>query len=139
MRISDWSSDVCSPISLAGLHDERTGRIVRDFEQRLPPHQANIAPALAVSDLDRAIARHLDGRPVGQSGHTPLGLLRRDHKAARLGIGRMEKRQGAQGRDRSEEHTSELQSLMRISYAVFCLNKKKQDNTLTHTNTRQVK
>src|SRR3546814_7711704 len=33
--------------------------------------------------------------------------------------------------DRSEEHTSELQSLMRISYAVFCLKKKK--NTITHT------
>src|SRR3546814_2002608 len=31
---------------------------------------------------------------------------------------------------RSEEHTSELQSLMRISYAVFCLNKKKHTNTL---------
>src|SRR3546814_2351366 len=34
---------------------------------------------------------------------------------------------------RSEEHTSELQSLMRISYAVFCLNKKKQKHTTTHT------
>src|SRR3546814_3814644 len=34
----------------------------------------------------------------------------------------------AEGRTRSEEHTSELQSLMRISYAVFCLNKKTQDN-----------
>src|SRR3546814_3590376 len=33
---------------------------------------------------------------------------------------------------RSEEHTSELQSLMRISYAVFCLNKKKQKMRLTH-------
>src|SRR3546814_9239658 len=33
-------------------------------------------------------------------------------------------------RDRSEEHTSELQSLMRISYAVFCLKKKKNDNTV---------
>src|SRR3546814_5730649 len=32
--------------------------------------------------------------------------------------------------DRSEEHTSELQSLMRISYAVFCLKKKKKDKTL---------
>src|SRR3546814_5683969 len=32
---------------------------------------------------------------------------------------------GGRGRDRSEEHTSELQSLMRISYAVFCLKKKK--------------
>src|SRR3546814_10099980 len=34
--------------------------------------------------------------------------------------------------DRSEEHTSELQSLMRISYAVFCLKKKKQHKQLTH-------
>src|SRR3546814_1546018 len=34
-------------------------------------------------------------------------------------------------RDRSEEHTSELQSLMRISYAVFCLKKKKTTNTYT--------
>src|SRR3546814_2537453 len=33
---------------------------------------------------------------------------------------------GIGGRDRSEEHTSELQSLMRISYAVFCLQKKKK-------------
>src|SRR3546814_4988528 len=35
-------------------------------------------------------------------------------------------RASGQGRSRSEEHTSELQSLMRISYAVFCLKKKKQ-------------
>src|SRR3546814_4745909 len=38
---------------------------------------------------------------------------------------------GAQHRLRSEEHTSELQSLMRISYAVFCLKKKKLTQTLT--------
>src|SRR3546814_2352700 len=36
------------------------------------------------------------------------------------------------GSDRSEEHTSELQSLMRISYAVFCLKKKKRENKETH-------
>src|SRR3546814_7699905 len=34
---------------------------------------------------------------------------------------------------RSEEHTSELQSLMRISYAVFCLKKKRKSNTMSHT------
>src|SRR3546814_10186651 len=39
-------------------------------------------------------------------------------------------------RSRSEEHTSELQSLMRISYAVFCLTKKKQAKT-SHTSIRQ--
>src|SRR3546814_8202012 len=36
------------------------------------------------------------------------------------------------GNNRSEEHTSELQSLMRISYAVFCLKKKKPDKHLIH-------
>src|SRR3546814_4708448 len=36
------------------------------------------------------------------------------------------------GSGRSEEHTSELQSLMRISYAVFCLKKKKKQNKLTY-------
>src|SRR3546814_1828567 len=41
----------------------------------------------------------------------------------------------AENLDRSEEHTSELQSLMRISYAVFCLKNKKQHNT-TQNNTR---
>src|SRR3546814_6791844 len=38
------------------------------------------------------------------------------------------------GADRSEEHTSELQSLMRISYAVFCLKKKKNENNKTSNN-----
>src|SRR3546814_3708134 len=42
----------------------------------------------------------------------------------------------ARGR-RSEEHTSELQSLMRISYAVFCLKKKKENNTRTNTSHKQ--
>src|SRR3546814_5200085 len=45
----------------------------------------------------------------------------------------------ARARSRSEEHTSELQSLMRISYAVFCLKKKKQTHTSNyiHTNTNK--
>src|SRR3546814_2312644 len=42
---------------------------------------------------------------------------------------------GRCGARRSEEHTSELQSLMRISYAVFCLKKKKKQRTLTISNT----
>src|SRR3546814_8333381 len=46
-------------------------------------------------------------------------------------------RSGSQERSRSEEHTSELQSLMRISYAVFCLkNKRKQTNTQNNNMTR---
>src|SRR3546814_3667629 len=41
-------------------------------------------------------------------------------------------------RDRSEEHTSELQSLMRISYAVFCLKKKKKTTNINHNNNNQI-
>src|SRR3546814_9433814 len=41
------------------------------------------------------------------------------------------------GGERSEEHTSELQSLMRISYAVFCLKKKKNNNNITHQYTNK--
>src|SRR3546814_3799120 len=41
-------------------------------------------------------------------------------------------------RSRSEEHTSELQSLMRISYAVFCLKKKKTTNKQAHTRLRHI-
>src|SRR3546814_15064465 len=39
---------------------------------------------------------------------------------------------------RSEEHTSELQSLMRISYAVFCLKKKKKTSKITHTQNNDI-
>src|SRR3546814_1743871 len=55
----------------------------------------------------------------------------RDRKGHRIALEHAVKRQ------RSEEHTSELQSLMRISYAVFCLKKKKQhtNNNKAHTNT----
>src|SRR3546814_3068735 len=42
-----------------------------------------------------------------------------------------------QGNDRSEEHTSELQSLMRISYAVFCLKKKKEKQQIDTTHTTE--
>src|SRR3546814_3933287 len=45
----------------------------------------------------------------------------------------------ARGPERSEEHTSELQSLMRISYAVFCLKKKKKQNTAKPQTTRLYK
>src|SRR3546814_18063567 len=49
------------------------------------------------------------------------------------GLGREESRRRAQGRrGRSEEHTSELQSLMRISYAVFCLKKTKTPEYITN-------
>src|SRR3546814_9971122 len=56
-------------------------------------------------------------------------LAERDHRqpARRLVRHALGKGGGERGVARSEEHTSELQSLMRISYAVFCLKKKKED------------
>src|SRR3546814_6993126 len=61
------------------------------------------------------------GRPAGGG---------RGAGAARLSAGLLVRPAGAAGRGpRSEEHTSELQSLMRISYAVFCLKKNKSNNT----------
>src|SRR3546814_5184305 len=50
-------------------------------------------------------------------------------EVARRGLEGAEGVQGEMGAVRSEEHTSELQSLMRISYAVFCLKKKKKKTT----------
>src|SRR3546814_1244293 len=64
---------------------------------------------------ERHIAEHFSG--------APFVLAQMEGRSA----GRLSQAVGArQGRLRSEEHTSELQSLMRISYAVFCLKKKKQ-------------
>src|SRR3546814_1614469 len=57
----------------------------------------------------------------------PLGVIggRRDHRLEPRDMG-----------ERSEEHTSELQSLMRISYAVFCLKKKKKNNNTSTIHTK---
>src|SRR3546814_7774323 len=62
----------------------------------------------------------------------------RDRRAGRYGVlgsgagGQCAFHQAARVRARSEEHTSELQSLMRISYAVFCLKKKKHEKNTYH-------
>src|SRR3546814_3945936 len=109
MRISDWSSDVCSSD-------------LRRAVQRDQP-AARHRPQLQISVTmlrEEALQRvELFGLDVDQE------LIRR--------IGRqlfLPARQ--QVLARSEEHTSELQSLMRISYAVFCLKKKKTLTILYH-------
>src|SRR3546814_4369109 len=92
MRISDWSSDVCSSDLL--LFDGRVdgAALFGDFGE--------VADA-GTGDEDRGtgfLEGGVDaGRPV-DAGRNPIPAL-----------------------PRSEEHTSELQSLMRITYAVFCL------------------
>src|SRR3546814_10414363 len=98
MRISDWSSDVCSSDLL--LHDGEPVALFAD--SRLQPAQ-------------RAHRRTSFGWSAGPAVVGPQPL-----------------RQGLFPEPRSEEHTSELQSLMRISYAVFCL-KKHKNNNIYHT------
>src|SRR3546814_7599866 len=129
MRISDWSSDVCS-----------SDLLVLDF--------GDLGAHGAAADLDPVGAPRqqpiiVQPQQVGGElvGHLRRIVSRGDHVAA-AGVDLIVQRQ----RDglsldcalqlavggRSEEHTSELQSLMRISYAVFCL---KQKNTIKHTTT----
>src|SRR3546814_2694156 len=109
MRISDWSSDVCSS----------------DLFRRLQ------RGALQIDGRNLGIRRsrrRRNGRRRSGQGRDLLRL------GSSLGLGSEPRLFGSLGR--SEEHTSELQSLMRISYAVFCL--KKNNNTTTqHTNYTQ--
>src|SRR3546814_3491452 len=83
-------------------------------------------PLRATVDGEKVLVMLVEGSPVAiparcPHAHGPLhqGNLR---YCADLSLARLEFRSGDR---RSEEHTSELQSLMRISYAVFCLKKKK--------------
>src|SRR3546814_5958653 len=71
-------------------------------------------------DLGVRVAPELQDQQRQQHGFTGAGRPDDQHMADIANMGRKPER----GRARSEEHTSELQSLMRISYAVFCLKKK---------------
>src|SRR3546814_9836834 len=114
MRISDWSSDVCSSDldrTHLALGDQVAERRQRFFQR----HSKIIVMGLIEVDI------------IGlQSSQRILDCAFY-----------MTRRQAATPRrcftsNRSEEHTSELQSLMRISYAVFCLKKKKEHKYNQH-------
>src|SRR3546814_3727686 len=120
MRISDWSSDVCS----SDLSDDYAW-LQRDVlgdeaSRRLPRARAftALAAELGVGPAPLAIAWCLRNPHVSSVilGASRVAQLLQNLEALDIAV------------RRSEEHTSELQSLMRISYAVFCLKKK---NTYT--------
>src|SRR3546814_9174046 len=104
LRISDWSSDVCSS-DLLGSDVSGFGVAVRLRPEEESPSSLS---AIFVTFLNKP-------------GHISI-VIQRQH------VG--EEARAIFGEDiiRSEEHTSELQSLMRISYDVFCLKKKKNKN-----------
>src|SRR3546814_5618901 len=108
MRISDWSSDVCS--SDLFTRNRRAhpgaGKAARTWPSFRPAGRA------AHAEAPRDGAATAGPRAPGGGGEPRHLRHMRQHRHARS------------LRHRSEEHTSELQSLMRISYAVFCLKKK---------------
>src|SRR3546814_2010239 len=105
MRVSDWSSDVCS----ADLFVEASSTSIIANRQSL---SLNIHLRVSIAD-----SLSLSFKGLGESlmGRSPLRI--------RWALSTIELLTPCCRR--SEEHTSELQSLMRISYAVFCLKKKK--------------
>src|SRR3546814_4430855 len=146
MRISDWSSDVCSsdlPAHLWRRHRVVGGRIGlcarrplaepdrlrpgagdahRVPHRRLPGELLRDPELRGVDEGDRP-GFHADLRPPRPAPRHRAGYRHRRRSCPEL-----------RHRPRSEEHTSELQSLMRISYAVFCLKKKnKKMNNKTST------
>src|SRR3546814_6777718 len=100
MRISDWSSDVCSSDLYNVAYPDPDG-----FNDTIP-YRLQFG------------AQTGNGNPIVNSDNWQFGIYLQDDWEVT---------------DRSEEHTSELQSLMRISYAVFCLKKKHRTNTNNNT------
>src|SRR3546814_3320828 len=117
MRISDWSSDVCSSDLEIILHQPRDALKTDD----LVPLGIEVADFLrverrvhdAVLDQQQPVLDRVDHREIAVNDEV-------EDRVQHI-VGTV-----AEQRRRSEEHTSELQSLMRISYAVFCLKKKKK-------------
>src|SRR3546814_4387286 len=123
MRISDWSSDGCSSDLTTQLRFFRTEAIELGFRQQRR-HRTGIAARI---DRDKG---HVRGQDVASRRAVIAARIDFDadlHRRAPRAIdGCVEDQHVAapRRRDRSEEHTSDLQSLMRSSYAVFCLKKK---------------
>src|SRR3546814_3089166 len=133
MRISDWSSDVCSSDLQEALqvpHHVVGGETATVVPGYIPAQIELPAPQVR---RHRPVRQQVRARDVVVSGaRQRLADLVDDVRRLqpRHGMGIVElMHAGAKGQapspaDRSEEHTSELKSLMRISYAVFCLKKK---------------
>src|SRR3546814_8910131 len=134
MRISDWSSDVCSS-DLGAIAPDRLDRNVRCNKESLdlPSHRRN--GNRVRRDVPLAICRFYRSNRAGWSYPQFQGwaLQEPDDGVEQVGsaladllVPVAETHPGPLKRCvRSEEHTSELQYLLRISYAVFCLKKQK--------------
>src|SRR3546814_6653790 len=138
MRISDWSSDVCSSDLLynslratweRGLEDIAFVRVIQRHRDYINAKDLKKVSALNEADCDAFAAGFKkccdivdahDPSSGRNAAPPPPTDLFQDIQAL--------KDWAASLRDRSEEHTSELPSLMRTQYAVFCLKKKKNSH-----------
>src|SRR3546814_8571591 len=124
MRISDWSSDVCSSDLLWKRIADAKATVRHNVKvEWVRAHQNTGSLNDKVDALVNKCARTQEAcnGPSLQDGTAQAtGTIISDMA----------------GEGRSEEHTSELQSLMRISYAVFCLKKKKTTNNDKRQNTK---
>src|SRR3546814_7334956 len=127
MRISDWSSDVCSSDLYSRPQFRGAIRVSCHLASRGRCHTGVCPVAGAdgpgVARGAAALARPYTGGATGGRGFLVVHGLETGN--GQRAPGRRRRRAGAVDVLRSEEHTSEVQSLMRISYAVFCLKKKK--------------
>src|SRR3546814_7439544 len=138
MRISDWSSDVCS----SDLHELQVSQ-----HHHQHGHARQRLPVLAVGAIVETRLQRLQQRdhrrcaycrPAGATPEPECAQISssrsrpRSRASTHLGsnslplCAEMKSSASSKLHARSEEHTSELQSLMRISYAVLCLKKKNQ-------------
>src|SRR3546814_9781596 len=140
MRISDWSSDVCSS-DLVHRHHRRAqpgdgaigGRrgAIADLEQKSAPifdchglfSLRKIICKRGVAGCSSPACSWLPQRRR-QWPRPPTRAKLSPNASAPISKSRSKRKRPPRITRRSEEHTSELQSLMRISYAVFCLKKK---------------
>src|SRR3546814_7201362 len=109
MRISDWSSDVCSSDLLLALALQALVGASTAQARPAPESFADLVEGLLPAVVNIQTQQSIEGGQAEQFEEFFKEFFR------------------------SEEHTSELQSLMRISYAVFCLQKKKIENSLLPT------
>src|SRR3546814_8107057 len=115
MRISDWSSDVCSSDLVSSRRSTPSTEQCSSWSTCRPPRSsscANSSPKMRGASLR---ARDKEFEALTDDETERIEGMYADNFGAPL--------------RRSEEHTSELQSLMRISYAVFCLKKKTKHKT----------
>src|SRR3546814_3127256 len=122
MRISDWSSDVCSS-DLVGTHGYT--RFNGTVNVPLAPRLSARA-TYSFNNREGFSRNETLGRKVAdQESHFVRGKIKYEGDAFDIVLSGDYNKITGHEQLRSEEHTSELQSLMRISYAVFCLKKKK--------------